>query len=153
MNSVPIVPARLDWPSAIGSFLLSFGSLEYFVFAFLKDHLPETEFAKVKDRHLKDRLDRIAEYLREAQRPQNEQDRFAALVARVTPLRAIRNQIAHGQLHVIGLETGKPRQVLLLARAVDRCDSPEARELEFAELEGALTKIAALNREFEQLAG
>ncbi|MDX2079951.1 MAG: hypothetical protein SFU53_04145 [Terrimicrobiaceae bacterium] len=39
-----ILPARWDWPSAIGNFILNFGSLDYLVFVFLKDHLPAAEF-------------------------------------------------------------------------------------------------------------
>lgn len=152
VNAVPILPARLDWPSAIGSYLLNFGSLEYFVFAFLKDHLPEVEFEKVNGWHLVDRLKRIAQFLADKRYPQSTQDHFAALVARLTPLREIRNQIAHGQLHVIGLEEGKPRVVMMESKHVDRCDSTEVRELEFAKLERALTEIAAINREFQLIA-
>jgi hypothetical protein len=154
MNPVPITPARLDWPSAIGSFLLSFGSLENFVFIFLKDHLPEAEFEKVKHWHLVDRLNRIAQQLQHERRPQEEQDQFAALVTRLVPLRETRNQIAHGQMYVrLDPATGKPKQVMLLAKDVDGCGLPETKELEFAELENALTEIAAVNREFEKVAG
>jgi hypothetical protein len=32
MNQIPILPNRLDWPSAIGNFLLNFGTLECLVF-------------------------------------------------------------------------------------------------------------------------
>ena len=49
MNPTPIMPERLDWSSAIGLFLINFGTLDYFVFVFLKDHLPPEEFARVKD--------------------------------------------------------------------------------------------------------
>lgn len=149
----PLVPTKLDWPSAIGSFLLNFGSLEYFVFAYLKDRLPVDEFAKVKDWHLKDRLKRVADYLAETRHSQQEQEQFAALAARLTPLRNMRNLIAHGQMHLVGLEGDKPKIVMLQAKDVDRDDAPAARELEFGELERALTELAALSREFEQLAG
>jgi len=49
MNAVPILPDRLDWPSAIGNFLLNFGTLKYLVFVFLKDHLQPEEFDRVKE--------------------------------------------------------------------------------------------------------
>ena len=49
MSSVPITPARLDWPSAIGHFLLNYGTLDYLVFVFLKDHLSPDEFANVRN--------------------------------------------------------------------------------------------------------
>jgi len=54
MNSLPILPERLDWSSAIGLFLINFGTLEYLVFVFLKDHLPPEHFEKVRKLHFKD---------------------------------------------------------------------------------------------------
>ncbi len=153
-HRTPIVPARLDWPSATGSYLLGFGSLEYFVTVYLKDHLPAAEFEKVKEWHLKDRLERIRQHLAGEHRPQLEQDRFAALVERVIPLRELRNHIAHGQMHVrIHPETGEPKVTLLKAKEVDFGGQPEIKELGFAELERALTEIAQVNREFERFAG
>ena len=65
MNPVPILPDRLDWPSAIGNFLLNFGTLEYLVFVLLKDHLQPEEFDRVKEYHLKDRLNRIQQQLKQ----------------------------------------------------------------------------------------
>jgi hypothetical protein len=59
MNPVPILPNRLDWPSTIGNFPLNFGTLEYLVFVFLKDHLPPEEFDRVKEHHLKDGLPEV----------------------------------------------------------------------------------------------
>lgn len=154
MNPAQILPARLDWPSAIGSFLLNFGSLEYFVAVYLKDHLPEVEFEKVKNWHLADRLERIGQYLAEERCGQAEQTGFAAWVARVKPLRELRNHIAHGQMYVrLDQGTAMPKVVLLLARNVDHAGMPETRELEFAELEKALTEMANINREFERFSG
>lgn len=150
----PVLPARLDWPSVIGSFLLSFGSLEYFVFVYLKDHLAEAEFEKVKNWHLMDRLKHIAQHLADKLCAQAEQDAFADLVARVTPLRELRNHIAHGQIYErLNPETGKPKIVLLLAKDVDSASMPETRELDFVELERALTELSGVNREFERFAG
>lgn len=153
MKSVPILPARLDWPSAIGSLLLSFGTLEYFVFVFLKDHLSAIEFEKVKEWHLKDRLTRVAQYL-ETKCPQAEWDWFAAFLKRVETVRELRNHIAHGQIHFLPCsETGKPRVVLLKAKDADNAGLSGTRELEFLELENALTEMASVNQEFERLAG
>src|SRR5205085_9794035 len=98
MNLVPIVPARLDWPSTIGNFLLNFGTLDFLVFCFLKDHLSVEEFAKVKGWHFKDRLDRITQHMQEAKNPVEQQQEFAQLVTRLMPLRELRNHIAHGHL-------------------------------------------------------
>lgn len=85
MNQVPILPNRLDWPSAIGNFLLNFGTLEYLVFGFLKDHLRPEEFDRVKERHLKDRLNRIEQQLRDEGYPPHEQKAFAVLVEEQKP--------------------------------------------------------------------
>jgi hypothetical protein len=154
MNPDPITRARLDWPSAIGSFLLSFGSLEYFVSVYLEDHLDEAEFQAVKKRHLADRLERIAKSFQGEHHPQVERDRFAALMARATPLRELRNLIAHGQMHMrIAPDTGNLKVVLLNSWKVDNAVLPETNELEFIELERALTEIASVNQEFEWLAG
>ena len=51
MSSVPIISDSLDWSSAIGQFLIKYGTLDYFVFVFLKDHLATEEFANVKEWH------------------------------------------------------------------------------------------------------
>jgi hypothetical protein len=91
-----ILPARLDWPSAIGNFLLNFGALEYFVFVFLKDGLTPEEFSKVKEWHFKDRLNRIARLLAERRYPAVTQKEFTQLVERIEQLRELRNHIAHG---------------------------------------------------------
>lgn len=154
MSSVPIVPARLDWPSAIGSFLLSFGTLEYFVCAFLKDHLAPDEFDKVKEWHLKDRLARIAQYLKESNRSPAEQATFADLVKRVEPMRDLRNHVAHGQMHLrIDPKSGEAAVTLVKAKEADDAFSPSTRSLRFSELEHALSTLSALIREFEHLAG
>src|SRR5436190_7730359 len=98
MNPVPIVPARLDWPSAIGNFLLNFGTLDYFVFCFLKDQLPVEEFGKVKEWHFKDRVERIGQALRESGAPEGEQRQFTQLAGRLESIRELRNHLAHGHL-------------------------------------------------------
>ena len=105
----PSLP-RLDWPPAIGNFLPNFGVLDYSVFAFLKDRLTSDEFVKIRDWHLKDRLDRIAKHMKKAKFPIEQQTGFSRLVARVDPLRELRNHIAHGHmLFSLDPDTGKPR--------------------------------------------
>lgn len=152
LTSIPT--ARLDWPSAIGNFLLSFGTLEYFVFVFLTDHLPEEEFGKVKDWHLKDRLTRMAAFLKESHRPPADQTAFANLVARVEPMRELRNHVAHAQMHLrIDPETGEAAVTLVKAKEADDSSLAQTRKLGFEELEHALTTMSGLNREFERLAG
>jgi hypothetical protein len=138
----------------IGSFLLSFGMLEYFVFVFLKDRLPQDEFDKVRDWHLKNRLTRIARCLKDENRTVEEQTVFTDLVERLEPLRELRNHMAHGHMNVrFDPGTKKATVTLLKAKDVDNADMPATRHLEFAELEAALGTIAQVNQEFERLAG
>jgi hypothetical protein len=154
MNPVPIIPARLDWPSAIGNFLLNYGTLDYFVFCFLKDHLSVEEFAKVKEWHLKNRLDRIAQHLQEKTFPAEQQKEFAQLVTRLEPIRELRNHIAHGHMYCRIDEVTKQLAVTLFkAKDVDTGFEPGAKHVEFPELLTALSTLRELTEGFERLAG
>jgi hypothetical protein len=154
MSPVSILPARLDWPSAIGSLLLNFGTLEYFVSIYLNDHLNEHEYSKVKEWHLKDRLTRIARQMEKENRPAADRSAFAQLIKRIEPMRELRNHIAHGQMHFgFDAATKKPMVTLLKVQDVDNASLPETNRLEFAELENALTTMSQLIQEFERLAG
>ena len=154
MDATSILPTRLDWPSAIGSFLLSFGSLDYMVFAFLKDHLPEVEFEAARKRPLAERLQSVAKVFESTQPSQMERDWFENLITRVRPLRELRNQIAHGLIHArLAPDTGELKLVLLKARDVDEAHQPETREVAFIELAKALDEIGAVGREFVKFVG
>lgn len=154
MSTVPILPERLDWSSAIGNFLLNYGTLDYFVFCFLKDHLAEEEFAKVKEWHLKNRLERIAQHMQEAKFSEDQQKEFAQLVQRLDPIRELRNHIAHGHMYVrIDEETHKPTVTVFRAKDLDTGFLPDAKHLEFAELLAALKTLTELIEDFQRLAG
>ena len=154
MSTVPIVPARLDWPSTIGSFLLNFGTLDYFAFCFLKDHLPPDEFAKLKEWHFKDRLERIIQYMQEAKFPAEQQKDFTQLVARLKPIRELRNHIAHGHMYVrIDEETRRPTVTLFRAKDLDTGSMPDAKHVEFPELVAALQTLNKMIEAFQWLAG
>jgi hypothetical protein len=154
MAPVPILPDRLDWPSAIGNFLLNFGALEYFVFVFLNDRLSPEEFVRMRELHLKARLDRIAKYLSENGYPQAEQKAFANLTASLDPIRELRNHIAHGHMYCrIDRNTGKPVVTVLKAKDLDMEHAPKTKHLEFSELQNALTTLTKLIEEFQRLAG
>lgn len=58
-DMIPILPARLDWPSAIGNFLINFGMQDWLVLVFLEDRTPSERFAKIKNEHFQDRIVRI----------------------------------------------------------------------------------------------
>src|SRR6266496_2994436 len=98
MNPVPIMPARLDWSSTIGLFLINFGTLDHCLFVFLEDHLSPEEFTKIKEWHLKDRLDRIAQILKKQNHSAEVLAEFARLRERLEPMRELRNHMAHGHM-------------------------------------------------------
>ncbi len=154
MNPVPILPDRLDWSSAIGNFLLNYGTLDYLVFCFLKDHLSSEEFAKLKEWHLKNRLDRIAQHMQEANFPADQQQQFARLVTRLEPIRELRNHIAHGHMYVrIDEQTQKPTVTVFRAKDLDTGFLPDAKHVEFPELLAALNMLTELIEDFQCLAG
>jgi hypothetical protein len=154
MSAVPILPNRLDWPSAIGNFLLNYGTLDWLVFVFLKDHLSPDDFANVKEWHFKDRATRIGQYLKEAKYPVEQQTAFSRLFERLGPVRELRNHIAHGHMHGhFDAETKKFKVTLFKAKDLDTAHLPDSRHVEFAELEAALSTLSELIEEFQSLAG
>lgn len=154
MSYVSIMPARLDWPCAIGHFLLNYGTLDYFVFVFLKDHLSPDEFANVNGWHFKDRVARIAQHLKDEKYPADQQTAFTRLLERLEPIRQLRNHIAHGHMYVrLDPETQKPTVTVFTAKDVDTGLLPDSKHVEFAELQSALTALPGLIEEFQHLAG
>lgn len=134
--------------------MLSFGSLEYMVLAFLKDHLPEGEFETLKKRGFADRILSVAKIFESTQPSQMERDSFEHLITRIKPLRELRNQIAHGLMHArFAPETGELKLVLLRALDIDAAHVPETREVEFIELAKALEEIGVVGRELEKFIG
>jgi len=154
MNQIPILPDRLDWPSAIGNFLLNFGTLEYLVFVFLKDHLRPEEFDRVKDYHLKDRLNRVAQQLQEEGHPTHEQRAFAVLVEAIGPIRDLRNHLAHGHLYArYDVQTKKWSVTVFQANDVDTGFLPTSTHVEFEDLLTALGRLTELIEELQRFVG
>ncbi len=154
MYHVPITPARLDWPSAIGNLLLNYGTLDFLVFCFLKDHLSPEEFARVKNWHFKDRLSRIAQHLLEAKCPAGQQNEFDQLLRRLEPIRDLRNHIAHGHMYFrIDEETKKPKVTVLRAKDLDTGCNPDTKHVEFSELLTGLKTLNDLAEDFQRIAG
>ncbi len=58
-NHAPGIPARLDWPSMVGNFVLNFGTLDLHLQDFLESHLAPAEFNTLCKRHFQDRVDRM----------------------------------------------------------------------------------------------
>ena len=153
MKPVSIMPANLDWPSAIGHFLLNFGTLDYFVFVFLKKHLSPEEFADVKEKTFRERIRRIAQHLKDKNYPLEEQAAFARMVERVEPFRELRNHIAHGHMYLRLDADGKAAVTVFKAKDLDMGYLPDSKHVEFEELERALETLPQLIEEFERLAG
>jgi hypothetical protein len=149
-----MMPARLDWPSAIGNFLLHFGTLDYLVSVFLKDHLLPDDFAKIEGRPLKERVSRIAQHLLEAQCPAEQQTAFTRLLERLEPVRELRNHIAHGHMYVrLDAGTQRPTVTVFKAKDMDTGFLPGSKHVEFAELLDGLSRLSELIEEFQNLAG
>jgi hypothetical protein len=153
-GSVPILPARLDWPSAVGQFLLNYGILDYFVFVFLKDHLSPDEFACVEEWHLNDRVRRISQLLKDKHYPPGQQAAFARLLERLAPVREFRNHIAHGHMYLrLDAKTRAPTVTLFKAKDLDTGLSPDSEHVRFEQLQAALATLTELIEEFQTFAG
>jgi|SRR6266850_1178979 len=153
-SSVSILPESLDWPSAVGNFVVNFSTLDYLVFVFLKDHLSTNEFAKIQNWHCKDRVNRIAQHLKDAAYPTEQQAEFEQLVERLKPIRDLRNHIAHGYMHnSFDADPKKRKFTLFQAKDLDTEFLPGSKHVEFAELLDALSKLNELIEEFQRLAG
>jgi hypothetical protein len=154
VNAPSILPARFDWPSLIGNFLLNFGTLEHSVFVYLKDRLPSDEYLRVREWHLKNRLERIARHLNETHATEDQKAGFADMVKRLDPVRELRNCLAHGHLFVtIDEETFKPSVTLMMAKDLDMQDSPDCRQLPYQELLAARSELVEVIEAFQSLAG
>jgi len=145
---------RLGWPSAIGNFLLNFGTLDYLILVFLKDNLEPSEFAQFKERHFEDRAMRLAKHLRDSDYPTERQEEFADLLIRLAPIRDLWNHIAHGHILArLDIETDTLVTSVSLPRDLDQEYSDEARHVTFGELRANLNELTKLIEVFKKLAG
>ncbi len=151
-KTAPLTPARLDWPSAVGNFLLNFGALDMGVLDFLESSLSTEEFAKVRDWHLRDRIEVIMKHLRTGGYSKAELEAFERFFNRLEPIRELRNHIAHGTMR-LGLTADQEtwEVTLSLPRDIDGTYSPDASHLSFDELTKALTELTGLIEEFNEL--
>jgi len=150
----PILPNRLDWPSAIGNFILNYGVLDWYVFVFLESRMPPDAFAKIKNEHFQDRIARVKEFVDGFHYSREQEHAFATFFERLEPIRKLRNNIAHGHLLVRVAEDGKsPVLILSQPKDLDVNYAVETRQLEFAELTSALNELTALIERFQELSG
>jgi len=152
--TAPAMPARLDWPSAIGNFILNYGVLDWHVFVFLEKRMPPEQFAKIKNGHFKDRIARVETLVKNGNFSAEQKREFAKFFQRLDPVRELRNHIAHGHLQVLVTDDGKtPGVALTLPKNLDAADPLESRNLEFQELINALSELPNLIEEFQKLSG
>lgn len=128
--------------------------LELHVQDFLEASLKEKEFARLKDRPFWDRVERIKEYVTQADHFAERRQAVKEFFLRLEPIRELRNHIAHGILR-IGLAQDQKTLLLTLSlpRELDGSNSPDARHLTFEELLNVSTTLTDLIEDFERLFG
>lgn len=145
---------RLDWSSAIGLFIINFGTLDLLAQDFLQSILPPDEFTRLRDRCFHDRITRLKEHVTAANYPPEKRQAMAQFFARLEPVRELRNHIAHGLLR-IALAEDQNTWVLTLSlpKDLDGSGSPQARYLTHQELLAAGTELTNLIEKFQSLFG
>ena len=149
---IPIVPVRLDWPSAIGNFILNYGVLDWHILVFLEARLPADEFARIKGKYFQDRITLVKSLVASGQYSDEQRQAFWKFFVRLDPIRELRNHIAHGHMLIRWQEDAMTWKVsLTLPKDLDAPEAPETRHLEFAELTKALIELTGLIEEFNEL--
>ena len=153
MNPIPVLPDRLDWASAIGLFIMNFGMLDLQVQDFLEATLPREEFLRFRDRYFRDRVELIKKHVSRENYAPEDIEGFEQFFRRLDPLRDLRNHIAHGIIR-IGMDPDQKSFMLTLSRPrdLDASSPPNARHVEFSELETALSTLGELIEQFQPLA-
>jgi hypothetical protein len=150
-NPAPILPARLDWPSAIGNFLLNFGTLHYVIVDLLQKTLGAAEFERYRKQPLKEQVVRVQQHLKDRNFPAEKQHEFANLMTRLDSMRLFRNHIAHGYMTVLQ-EAGTEKWVVSISvpQDLDREYSGETRHVTFDELSISLNELKELIEAFKR---
>lgn len=148
----PILPARSDWPSAIGNFILNYGVLDWHLFVFLEKRLPADLFARIRNEHFQERVTRIRKVVGAGDFSEEQKRGFDEFFKRLERIRALRNHIAHGHMLLTIPKDGKPPFLALsLPKDLDATEAPDTRHLEFEELTKAQSELAALSEDFQKL--
>jgi hypothetical protein len=106
---VPIFPRQPSWASAIGLFIINFGTLELGILDFLENHVDAQLLAKLKKLHFKDRVDAALAIPGLAMAHPD----FVNVLHRTNPLREFRNHIAHCLARIECDRDGKPLKLTL----------------------------------------
>lgn len=153
-NHAPAIPARLDWPSMVGNFMLNFGTLDLHVQDFLEANLTPAEFNTLCKRHFQDRVDRMQKSFDQTPPSPEKKREIEKFFARLEPIRDLRNHIAHGVLRVALAQDRKNWiMTVTLPRDLSGTGAPEARHLTFDELLDASKSLRDLIEDFQRLFG
>ena len=145
---------RLDWSNAIGLFILNFGQLDWQLLVFLESRISPDEFARIKGKHLQDRIARVKTLVECGPYSDEQRQAFANFFQRIDSIRELRNHIAHGHIFSRLSDDLKTWKVTLsLPKDLDAGGARETRHLEFSELTRALSELSALIEEIQNLSG
>jgi hypothetical protein len=151
---IPVMPARLDWPSIIGNFILNFGALDWYILVFLEARLPAEEFVRIKGKHFQDRISLVKSLVASGQYSEEQRQAFEKFFIQLDPIRELRNHIAHGHILTRWQADSKTWKVsLTLPKDLDALTAPETRHLEFDDLINASAGLTELINEFHKLSG
>jgi hypothetical protein len=150
----PPGPTLQHWSSAIGLFLINFGSLDLLAQDFLESILPPDEFSRFKNGCFHDRLKRLKEHVHTADYPPEKRQAMAQFFDRLELTRQLRNHIAHGLLR-IGLAQDQKTWLITvsLPRDLYGANSPDAQHLTYQELLTATKALTDLIEDFQKLFG
>lgn len=145
---------QLDWSNAIGLFIINFGVLNWHLLVYLESRLSKEEFERIKERHFQDRILKIKGLVESGNFSPEQKQEFDEFFQRVTPIRELRNHIAHGHVLVRLLEDLKTwKMTVSLPRDLNASYESGTRHLEFKELTAALDELNTLIKMIENLGG
>jgi hypothetical protein len=149
LQPVPFIGREQTWASAVGQFILNFGHLEFLVFAYLEKRLPAGEFEKVREKPFHDRIARAGELFGETP---ERRAAYAVFERALTPVRQLRNHIAHGYFQVVLRPgTNEPVIGITLGKDVSASFAKETHHLTFSELLEQLSALTAVIDHFGRL--
>jgi hypothetical protein len=152
MASAPVFSSQPSWASALGTFLLQFGILDYLTHVHLKNNLECAKFSKIAERHFKDRLSAVAEHIGHSGSAEMK-EAFESLLPRIEPIRNLRNHIAHGYILIQENETGSFELSISLPKDLDQEDAVAAKHVTFDDLQANLKELTSVIETFKKIVG
>jgi len=149
-----IMPARFDWPSSIGHFILNFGTLESVIFIFMEKYFSKDEFERTRNFHMKDRLDRMLQLMEDQVEvfPKKDCEAMAEFIQTFKPIRELRNHIAHGCMATVIVEGEKSKFTISAPKEMDQPYESDARHVDCKELQAGIVQLDQLSANFQEIA-